>query len=386
MNEKKIIYIHTGEWPSPSPSIIFVTGTVYGLAHHTPTVLIIRNNSPEPSRDIFHSITGTDIPELLEIERVGYGGKTPGHTGFFKKAVEYVSTLAKKGDAGAVITRSIGFLPYLAYIRKRYSVPCFFETHDFYGDLAFRTDLKKKLHIRKNSLYERLSLPRLDGLICLTESQKKLFERYYPSTPGIVAPTGLFQVERKDTRREKQVCYVGSLDEHKGLGTVLSAMTHTVDKELNLLIIGGKNEHEMREFKDLATLMGVGQQVRFTGWIHHSDIAHMMDRSIAGIVPLRDTVFNRYITSPLKILDCFSRSLPVIGSDLPTVREYVEDGKHGILFTPDSPESLAETLDRFVAGGMFEKLSPEVEEHADRFLWEKRGKKIIQFINETTQS
>ena len=235
-------------------------------------------------------------------------------------------------------------------------------------------------------MYERLFLSRIDGLICLTESQKKLFERLYPSTPIIVANTGLFRVERKDTSREKQVCYVGSFDAHKGLGTLLLAMTHTVDKDLKLLVIGGKNEHEMREFKDFATLMGVGRQVRFTGWVHHSDIAHMMDRSIAGIVPLSDTVFNRYITSPLKILDCFSRSLPVIGSDLPTVREYVEDGKHGILFTPDSPESLAEALDRFVAGDMFEKLSPEVEAHAVRFLWEKRGERIIQFINETTQS
>ena len=161
MKEKKVIYIHTGEWPSRSPSTVFVTGTVYGLAQNVSTVLIIRNNSTKPSQEIFRSLTGTDIPERLEIMRIGYGGKTPGHTGFFKKALKYTGTLAKKGEAGAVITRNIGFLPYLAYLRKRHSLPCYFETHDFYGDLKLRSDLKKTLRIRKNNLYEKIFLPRI---------------------------------------------------------------------------------------------------------------------------------------------------------------------------------------------------------------------------------
>ncbi|MFC1693673.1 glycosyltransferase, partial [Candidatus Latescibacterota bacterium] len=348
MAEKKIFYIHTGEWPSPSPSIVFISGTVYGLAHHYPTVLIIRNNSEEPTEKIFHTVTGAGIPPQLDIQRSGLGGKTPGHSRFFRDAVKRIGVYAKKGEVCAVITRSIGFLPYLVYIRRLYNIPCLFETHDFFGDLSLRTDLKKTPRIYKNRLYERLFLPRLDGLICLTETQAELFRRLYPSLPIVIAPTGLMDVKRSESKREKQVCYVGSLDAHKGLGIILSAFTHITDSELKLFVIGGKDEHEMREFMNLARLAGVDKRVCISGWVHHSDIGHMMDRCIAGIVPLTDTPFNRFITSPLKILDYFSRSLPVIASDLPAVREFIEDGKHGLLFPADNPERLAETLDRYV--------------------------------------
>ena len=385
MDVKKIIYIHTGEWPSSSPSTVFVTGTAYGLALHGPTVLIIRNNSIKPTPEIFGKLTGTDIPEQLEIERVGYGGKTPGHTGFFKEAMKCVAIHAKRGQAGAVITRNIGFLPYLTYIQLRYKIPCYFETHDFYSDLRLRTDLKKTPRIFKNHFFEQIFLPRLDGIICLTDTQKELFQRYYPFQRVMTARSGLIRVERPETHREKRVCYVGSLDAHKGLGTVLSALTHTVDRELKISVIGGKNEHEIRDFMNLAHLMGVEQRVLVSLWVHHSDIGHMLDRCIAGIVPLQDTPFNRYITSPLKILDFFSRSLPVIGSDLPPVREYVKNGKHGILFMPDHPESLAEALDHYVAGNMFEVMSPEVEIHAAQFLWYNRGRKILNFIHDTSR-
>jgi len=380
MEEKKIVYIHTGEWPSPSPSIVFVTGTAWGLAHHVRTVLIVRNNSGDDTPAVFSSLTGFEPPGTLDIIRIGYGGDTPGHSRFFREAAGRVAALAKNSSVEAVVTRNIGFLPYAFYLRKRYSIPCFFETHDFYGDFSLRPDLRKTIHTRRNRLYEKTFLPRIDGIICLTRVQQDIFDRYYPGTPSCVAHTGLFRVERSRKPREKKVCYVGSLEAHKGVGTVLSALDHTADKGIGLLVIGGKNEHEIREFRNFANLLNVGDRVRVTGWVHHSDIGHMMDRCIAGVVPLSDTPFNRYFTSPLKILDCFSRSMPVIGSALPTVREYVEDGRHGILFAPNDPESLAEAMDRFTAGRMFDTMSPKVEAHAVNFLYTERGKTIVEFI------
>ena len=385
-HDKKILYVHTGVWPSPSPSIVFVTGTAYGFSQTMRTVLFVKNGSDDPTEEVFRSLTGYDPPEKLDIVRAGLGAKTPGHAAFYRQALGRVKAMAKEGELAAVITRSVGFLPYLVYCRKRYGIPCFFETHDFFTDLSMRTDLKKNVRIRKNSLYERKCIPRLDGLICLTNPQKELYRKSYPESPIHVAHTGLLHVERRDTRREKLVCYIGSLDEHKGLGTILTALGQTVDKEAGLLVIGGKNEHEMRKFKDFARLMGIENRVRVTGWVHHSDIGHMMDRCIAGVVPLADTPFNRYITSPLKILDCFSRSLPVIGSDLPSIRDYVEDGGHGLLFQPDSPESLSETLDRYIACGMFETMSPKVEQHAMDFLYSRRGESIIAFIDGIIQN
>ena len=402
MEEKKIIYVHTGIWPTPSPSIVFITGNAYGLAHHAPTALIVKNE-PEKSTDefldsltgdvipektedeIFHSITGADKPENLDIIRVGKGSEVTGNAKFFRKAVRIIGSLAKKRRAMAVITRSIGFLPYLAYIRLRYRVPCFFETHDFYSDLSLRNDLKKSIGLFKNSRFEKTFLPRLDGIICLTETQAGFFKDLYPSVPRTVAPTGLMRVVRTKTKPDRQVCYIGSLDAHKGLGTALSALAQTADSKIKLLVVGGKNDHEKQEFKKFTRLLKLEKRVKVISWIHHTDIGHLIDNCMAGLVPLTDTPFNRYFTSPLKILDYLAHSLPVIASDLPSVRDYIEDGRHGILFEPENAENLAKALDLYVTRNKYETMSPEVESHAKQFLWTRRGEKIIEFINNNSR-
>lgn len=380
MIDGKVVYIHTGEWPSPSPSIVFVTGTAYGLACHVPTELIVRNNTEDDTGTVFRALTGEDMPLNLDIVRIGRGGSTPGHGAFFRKAARHAGHLARRGEAAAVITRSVGFLPYLAYIHKRYGIPCFFETHDFFTDPLMRTDMARTLRTRRNALYEKLFFPRITGLICLTSCQKALFGKYYSDVPMSVAHTGCIRVEWTETAREKLICYVGSLDSHKGMGLVLSALAGTADREIGLLVIGGKNEREKREFMNNAARLGVEGRVSITGWMHHADIGLMMDRCIAGIVPLSDTPYNRHITSPLKILDCLSRSLPVIGSDLPSVREYIEDGRHGLLFKPDNAVSLAECLDHFVEGNLFEAMRDNITRHAARFLYTERAKTILEFI------
>ena len=73
--------------------------------------------------------------------------------------------MIKKDEARALITRNIGFLPYLVYIRWRYGLPCFFETHDFFGDLSLRTDLKKTPEILKKHWYEKIFLRHLDDVL-----------------------------------------------------------------------------------------------------------------------------------------------------------------------------------------------------------------------------
>ena len=382
---KKIFYIHSCDWPSPSPSVVFVTGVAYGLAHHVPTALVTKRNSTEQAAKIFHTITGEDKPENLEIIRIGKGSKPPGHLIFYIKAARLVGAYAKKGEVGAVITRSIGFLPYLKFIHFRYKLPCFFETHDLYSDLPLRHDLKKTFGLLKKNRYEKMFFPRINGIICLTEIQAGILKKLYPTIPRTVAPTGLLRVERMETKREKQLCYIGSLDTHKGLGTVLSALAKTADKEIKLLVIGGKNDHEKQEFKRLIRLLKLENRVKVISWIHHSDIGYYINTCIAGLVPLTDTPFNRHFTSPLKILDYLAHSLPVIGSDLPTVREYIEEGKHGILFQPGNAESLAEALDLFIARNDFETMSPKVEAHAGKFLWTERGAKIVEFINKISR-
>jgi len=381
---KEIYYIHTGHWPSASPSIVFVTGTVHGLAQHTTTHLVVQNNDTAPDSDIYNRILGREKPGRLIVHRIGKNGRPQGHLRMFRTARHIIEEAAADGRIAGVITRSVGFLPYLAGVRRKTGVPCYFETHDFYGDLALRPDLKRSLLIYKKRFYEHRYLPRLNGVICLTGPQADLFRGCYHGVPVAVAPTGLLSVTRPDTRRDKVFCYIGSLDPHKGVGTVLNALAETRDPDIGLLVIGGKTGSEIDVFRRYADLRKVGGRIEITGWVPHADVFRHMDRCTAGIVPLGDTPFNRVVTSPLKILDCFSRSLPVIASDLPSVRAYVKDGVHGVLFPPGDVKACAVAMDRMANEADIDAMSRAVAADAEGYLWERRAEKILAFIERTS--
>lgn len=381
---KEIYYIHTGHWPSASPSIVFVTGTMHGLAQHTPTHLVVQNNDTASDGEVYRRILGREKPGRLIVHRIGKNGRPQGHFRMFRTARHIIEDAAADGRVAAVITRSIGFLPYLAGIIRKTGVPCYFETHDFYGDLTQRPDLKCSLLMYKKHLFERRYLPRLNGTICLTEPQADLFRGCYPGVPVAVAPTGLLSVTRPDTRREKVFCYIGSLDPHKGVGLVLDALTETRDNGIGLLVIGGKTSREIDVLRQYADLRNVGGRTEITGWVPHTEVFRHMDRCTAGIVPLGDTPFNRAVTSPLKILDCFSRSLPVIASDLPSVRAYVKDGVHGILFPPGNVTACADAMGRMANEADVDAMSRAVASDAEGYLWERRAEKILTFIEHTS--
>src|SRR5436305_1527865 len=68
-----------------------------------------------------------------------------------------IRQLAQRGPV-AVITRDATFLPLLTRLRRRFKVRAYYEAHDLYADLSWRTD-RVKLGDRRQSWLERTYLP-----------------------------------------------------------------------------------------------------------------------------------------------------------------------------------------------------------------------------------
>jgi len=67
-----------------------------------------------------------------------------------------------------------------------------------------------------------------------------------------------------------------------------------------------------------------------------------------------------YECAPMTVIEAFACGLPVIGSNLGAVREFVEDGRTGLLFRPGDAEDLARQV-RWII------------EHPDRLLLMRRA-------------
>ncbi len=374
----RIAYVHTGLWPSKTPSMTFATYNMIGLAENADEVFFyIKRNSSRTADEILEDEFGLAGPENLVIRQLRKPFfKT--NRFYYRRIVREITGRHKGRPFDAVITRSLTFLPYLIRIGRACNIPVYFETHDFFSDLEIRDDIGGRKKIKQQKI-ERRYIPQLSGLICLQNAQKELYLKIYPRLKIVVARTGIHRIDRSGGKR-KYITYIGSIDPLKGVELFIDALARTNSRP-EALILGGKNEREIDRLKETASRLYPSGKVKVTGWVSKGSVDRFLKETVAGVLPLRDTFFNRFVSSPLKLFDYYSYGIPVIASDLPATRELIEEGQTGCFFQAGNPDDLAEKIDGLLCDkDRIERMRENIYSAGEEYLWEKRGKQIVDMV------
>jgi glycosyltransferase involved in cell wall biosynthesis len=128
---------------------------------------------------------------------------------------------------------------------------------------------------------------------------------------------------------------VGSLRPYKGVEVLLSAfaIVHQAKPETRLIVAGRTGQQGADRFVWLRP--GVLMLPRY---IDDATIQYVMRAADFGVFS-----FHRIMVSS-SVLLAETFGLPVIVPDLPTMREMVQPGQNGFLFTADDPAALARTM------------------------------------------
>ena len=103
-----------------------------------------------------------------------------------------------------------------------------------------------------------------------------------------------------------------------------------------------------------------------------------------GVVPNRSrpAISARY-TSPLKIFEAMAAGLPLVASDLPSLRELLEPGQDALLVPPDDAAALAEGIRRLLADGeLRRRMRARLLERAVEHTWDARAARILDWMRE----
>lgn len=375
-----IAYLHTGYFPSPSPSFTFATMNAMALASVFESChFFVKQKENVVPEKVIESFLDLEMPKSLYVHTYkDFLGKYT-HRCYVGKATREVNRLIKAKQIDAVIARHPIFLPLLSDLRLRFEVPVFYETHDFFADLSLRDDVnpKKKSRIEK---LERTYISQLSGVFCLQESQKKFYQKVFPNQRIEVVRTGLWQVHRPPNRTPRFLTYIGSFDPHKGIDILLEAVAYSHTSP-PLLFIGGKDEKDIARVQRKVRSLKKSLSVTITGWMDRKTMAKYLMQTAVGVLPLQDTFFNRYLTSPLKLFDYYSFGIPVIASELPTMRELIQENHTGVFFEPGNPIALAEKIDYFFSHlGNWPLWNRSVTDYAEQWTWKKRAEKIYEIV------
>jgi len=174
--------------------------------------------------------------------------------------------------------------------------------------------------------------------------------------------------------------YVGkfkTLGQEKGLKTMIESLP-LLDKEIKMAFVGG-DEAEVKEYKFLAQRFNVLSRCIFIGYQSYKNMIKYMKAMDALILPSPDSPL-AYYSSPLKLFEYLASGRPIVASDLPALREVLND-KNSLFFKPDNVADLARAIKMLKSSQMLGyHLSQQALADIKQYTWTNRAKNILNFI------
>jgi len=130
------------------------------------------------------------------------------------------------------------------------------------------------------------------------------------------------------------ILFVGRLTEQKGVDTLFCALKELIGKGISHISITLVGDGPLRSrLEKMANDLGITEYVRFIGGTN--DMVQYYRNSHILVIP------SNWEGLPLVLLEGMACGLPIVASDLEGIKEGIEDGINGFLFTPRDSTELA---------------------------------------------
>jgi glycosyltransferase involved in cell wall biosynthesis len=226
-------------------------------------------------------------------------------------------------------------------------------------------------------------------VVCITSELKRLIaERSGRRAEYIVVipdGTNASGEEPGGARRREGVYYVGQLYPWKGVDTLIRAAAAYPEAEY--VIIGGTEEPQADEpdinrLRQLALELEIASRVRFTGWVPYRDVSSLLRDAAVTVIPLPDTPFGRYFTSPLKLFDYMAAGAAIVSSDLPSLRDVLKNECNALLVPPGDPSALARAIQRLLSDeSLAARLGKQARLDVQRYSWDARAARLLDQVS-----
>ncbi|MER8199388.1 glycosyltransferase family 4 protein [Streptomyces microflavus] len=229
-------------------------------------------------------------------------------------------------------------------------------------------------------------------IVVITNALGRDYRRAYGhlgTLPIVVAPEAAEEL-RTPTREQNpppmpgrpdapNIGYVGHLYEGRGIGLVLELADRLPDCDFHL--VGGAPEDLARWRK-----RGGPANVFFHG--------HQPPGAVPAYYPLFDVVLAPYQAkvytagghcetgrwaSPMKLFEYMAHGRAIIASDLPVLREVLQDGVNCLLRPPDDPNAWADAVAHLVTDAVFRRLLADAahQQFLHRHTWRQRANLVL---------
>ena len=303
-----------------------------------------------------------------------------GKSAFFLQSLFFIIKLSfKKIDKDTIIyTRN----PEIAWLFSFKNKKVVFEAHRWSNSKIFSYKfLLKKVH----------------RIIIVTNELKNIFLKNNFKNKILVASDAVdleifdINTSQEEVRNKlnlplnaKILLYSGGFEtmgENKGIFDILRALKILKHKDMFFIAIGGKRQ-DIGFYKKIADDLKVNNNVLFIERVDMSKLAVYYKASDILLMPFPFTQHYAYYMSPLKMFEYMASKRPIIATDLPSIRE-VLNKNNSVLIKPDNEAELIQAIKKLLDNSdLAYNLAQQAYRDVQQYTWNKRAKKILEFISE----
>lgn len=205
--------------------------------------------------------------------------------------------------------------------------------------------IKREIFVeREEKAKEFLNL--INGVFCVSERQKEIFHDFgiHPEQLFVInqVDENCNKVTRKSNyniRKPLRISFIGGVMAHKGVHNIIHASSKFSNEELEINIYG----FEVDWYGEALRKINTNVRVNFHGAYDSNKLQEIADNSDLIIVP---SIWED--CAPLTLAESLAMGVPVIASDIGGVRDFIEDGFNGKLYSYSEVYELQNILREFV--------------------------------------
>jgi len=178
---------------------------------------------------------------------------------------------------------------------------------------------------------------------------------------------------------KKLIIYTGQLFKWKGV-YVLAQASQFLDNECRIIFVGGM-EKDIKNLERFIQEKGL-DKISILGHRPPDLIPFYLKASDVLVLPnsAKEEISRRW-TSPMKMFEYMASKRPIVASDLPSLKEVLNDS-NAILVEPDDSKTLAQRINFCLKKpDLSVKIATQAFKDVRQYTWAKRAKNIINFIS-----
>ena len=180
--------------------------------------------------------------------------------------------------------------------------------------------------------------------------------------------------------KNKTILFLGRLAKDKGIEDALLMLELLIrdSKEIQLWVVGKfESKNYEKRLKGLISEFKVKKNCTFFGYVDEEKKAELLQRAWIMAHPSAREGWG------LNVIEANSVGTPVVGYNVPGLRDSIIDNKTGLLVDPDAI-SLADGVEKLLEDKkLLKSLSEEAKKWAKTFSWDKSGRESYAFLAKT---